>query len=414
MDDDADGQLALAAKNVSSTIDELMALLSGNNIGTEYCTQATHSLNNAATHIAASNNPIKKQRVYEKARNMVELSSSNLKDLEQEFYKHLTANDSMNVARTTSLIAKEVEDVIRAASNGAFLLADLDPRSVPSQKPAFDSGELEELLSKLRPLLDAVTDDKLTVKDAYKHADSLLDYSSVVCNLCEDAVKRITDDAICAQILEISGKVALSATNLCPAIKQMGADKKGKASLLSGCQQLQATLIDLATIANSPVTGGTLTKPSPQAQVLQDQLAKSSDGLLSDARKVLMNVQVNMNAPNKVSKADFEPKFKEMKSQIGNIMSLVQKNSPGDSQGKQTIDSMNDKINGLKKLEKTLETGEIPESADIVDLNAFKELVRSIGDWTSMVVTSEKDGRKLVSLLEELPERFEAVIIINS
>ena len=413
LDNDTDGQLALAAKNVSNTIDELMALLSGNNIGAGYCSQATQALNNAATQIAACNNPIKKQKVYEKARNMLELSSATFKDLETEMYKNLLAKDSISIARTTALIAKEIDDTIRAASNAGFLLSDLDPDSVPSQKPAFESGELEELLSKVRPLLDAIEDEKITVKDAYKHADSLVDYSAEICALCENALARLIDPAINTHLSAISEKVALAASALVPAIKKIGTDKKGRPALLESCKQLQSTLHDLAAIANSPVTGGTSTKPGAQTQQLQGQLTASSESLLGDARKILMNVQVNMSAPTRILKEDLEPKFKNMKTQIGSMLALVQTNAPGDLQRKNTIAEMQKKIDWLKSLEKTIKSGEIPESSEIIDLNAYKEGVRSVSDWANAIVAAENDGRKLIAMIEELPERFESVFLFN-
>jgi hypothetical protein len=407
-------QLADAARNVGDTIDKLLGIFSGNNVGLEACSKGFHALNTATNFLASCNNPIKKGKSYEELRMSLDLSNSKIQNLSLKLANDFLKEDLTKCSTDVGSFASEIEELAKSAANAAFLIANLDPSSQQAQIPPIDAVEIEKIAENLKAVVDLIERGGMSKNVAYDAANSLSLHAASICQIVDKGLPQIIDKPQIFEILETaSGNLASITSVLVPAVRYLGIEDDP--TVRSQCSVGMKSLLDyVSEIEKQSKSSGLVVqsaKPGLKAEKMQKAILAHGQDAISFSKNLLSLYQTSSNNnPDKSTRKALVGEIQKVQGESENIVQIIQSIYPGADQFDETIKSLQNQEDALAKLETLVKNDQLPEETGIGDIKVFLENIQSISDWARLMKDSGDDLRIVVSRLPEISEKFNAVM----
>ncbi|XP_061917288.1 talin-2 isoform X3 [Entelurus aequoreus] len=411
--------LAVAARAVTESINQLITLCTQQAAGQRECDNALRELEAVRGLLDNPSEPISELSYFDCIESVME-NSKVLGESMAGISQHCKTCDVVAFADCVGVASKALCGLTEAAGQASYLVGVSDPNSQSGHEGLVDPIQFARAHQAIQMACQSLVDPTSSPSQVLSAATIVAKHTSALCNACRLASSKTSNPVARRQFVQSAKEVANTTANLVKTIKASDGDFSEENR--NRCRVATAPLLEavenLSTFANNPDFASIPAQISNEGAVSQEPIVRSARSMLDSSTYLLETARsLVLNPKDPPTWSILAGHSRTVSDSIKSLITSIRDKAPGQKECDYSIDSINKCIRDIEQASLAA-VGQTLPCRDDISMEALQEQltssVQEIGHLIDPVSTAARgEAAQLGHKVTQLAGYFEPLVVAS-
>ncbi|XP_077423466.1 talin-2 isoform X2 [Vanacampus margaritifer] len=411
--------LAVAARAVTESINQLITLCTQQAAGQRECDNALRELEAVRGLLDNPSEPINELSYFDCIESVME-NSKVLGESMAGISQHCKTCDVVAFGECVGVASKALCGLTEAAGQASYLVGVSDPNSQSGYEGLVDPIQFARAHQAIQMACHSLVDPTSSPSQVLSAATIVAKHTSALCNACRLASSKTSNPVARRQFVQSAKEVANTTANLVKTIKAL--DKDFSEDNRNKCRVATTPLLEavenLSTFANNPDFASIPAQISNEGSVAQEPIVRSARAMLDSSTYLLETARsLVLNPKDPPTWSILAGHSRTVSDSIKSLITSIRDKAPGQKECDYSIDSINKCIRDIEQASLAA-VGQTLPCRDDISMEALQEQltssVQEIGHLIDPVSTAARgEAAQLGHKVTQLASYFEPLIVAS-
>ncbi|XP_047451933.1 talin-2 isoform X3 [Mugil cephalus] len=411
--------LAVAARAVTESINQLITLCTQQAAGQKECDNALRELEAVRGLLDNPNEPVNELSYFDCIESVME-NSKVLGESMAGISQHCKTGDVVAFGDSVGLASKALCGLTEAAGQASYLVGVSDPNSQSGHEGLVDPIQFARAHQAIQMACQNLVDPASSPSQVLSAATIVAKHTSALCNACRLASSKTSNPVARRQFVQSAKEVANTTANLVKTIK--GLDGDFSEDNRNRCRIATAPLLEavenLSTFASNPEFASIPAQISNEGSVAQEPIVRSARSMLDSSTYLLETARsLVLNPKDPPSWSILAGHSRTVSDSIKSLITSIRDKAPGQRECDYSIDNINKCIRDIEQASLAA-VGQTLPCRDDISMEALQDQltssVQEIGHLIDPVSTTARgEAAQLGHKVTQLASYFDPLIVAS-
>ncbi|KAG7522077.1 talin-2 isoform X1 [Solea senegalensis] len=419
--------LAVAARAVTESINQLITLCTQQAAGQKECDNALRELEAVRGLLDNPNEPVNELSYFDCIESVME-NSKVLGESMAGISQHCKTGDVVAFGESVGVASKALCGLTEAAGQASYLVGVSDPNSHSGHEGLVDPIQFARAHQAIQMACQNLVDPASSPSQVLSAATIVAKHTSALCNACRLASSKTSNPVARRQFVQSAKEVANTTANLVKTIKvnsptdQNALDGDFSEENRNKCRVATAPLLgaveNLSTFANNPEFASIPAQISNEGSAAQEPIVRSARSMLDSSTYLLETARsLVLNPKDPPTWSILAGHSRTVSDSIKSLITSIRDKAPGQRECDYSIDNINKCIRDIEQASLAAVGQSLP-CRDDISMEALQEQltssVQEIGHLIDPVSTTARgEAAQLGHKVTQLARYFDPLIVAS-
>ncbi|KAM8860386.1 talin-2 isoform 3-T3 [Synchiropus picturatus] len=411
--------LAVAARAVTESINQLITLCTQQAAGQKECDNALRELEAVRGLLDNPSEPINDLSYFDCIESVME-NSKVLGESMAGISQHCKTGDVVAFGESVGVASKALCGLTEAAGQASYLVGVSDPNSQSGHEGLVDPIQFARANQAIQMACQNLVDPASSPSQVLSAATIVAKHTSALCNACRLASSKTSNPVARRQFVQSAKEVANTTANLVKTIKALDGDFSEENR--NRCRVATAPLLEavenLSTFANNPEFASIPAQISNEGSASQEPIVRSARCMLDSSTYLLETARsLVLNPKDPPTWSILAGHSRTVSDSIKSLITSIRDKAPGQRECDYSIDNINKCIRDIEQASLAA-VGQTLPCRDDISMEALQEQltssVQEIGHLIDPVSTAARgEAAQLGHKVTQLASYFDPLIVAS-
>ncbi|KAF7669193.1 hypothetical protein LDENG_00230790, partial [Lucifuga dentata] len=411
--------LAVAARAVTESINQLITLCTQQAAGQKECDNALRELEAVRGLLDNPNEPVNELSYFDCIESVME-NSKVLGESMAGISQHCKTGDVTAFGESVGVASKALCGLTEAAGQASYLVGVSDPNSQSGHEGLVDPIQFARANQAIQMACQNLVDPASSPSQVLSAATIVAKHTSALCNACRLASSKTSNPVARRQFVQSAKEVANTTANLVKTIKTVDGDFSEENR--NRCRLATAPLLEavenLTTFANNPEFASIPAQISNEGSAAQEPIVRSARAMLDSSTFLLETARsLVLNPKDPPTWSILAGHSRTVSDSIKSLITSIRDKAPGQRECDYSIDNINKCIRDIEQASLAAVGQSLP-CRDDISMEALQEQltssVQEIGHLIDPVSTAARgEAAQLGHKVTQLASYFDPLIVAS-
>ncbi|CAL8373913.1 unnamed protein product, partial [Arctogadus glacialis] len=411
--------LAVAARAVTESINQLITLCTQQATGQKECDNALRELEAVRGLLDNPNEPVNELSYFDCIESVME-NSKVLGESMAGISQHCKTGDVAAFGESVGVASKALCGLTEAAGQASYLVGVSDTNSLSGQVGLVDPIQFARANQAIQMACQNLVDPASSPSQVLSSATIVAKHTSALCNACRLASSKTSNPVARRQFVQSAKEVANTTANLVKTIKALDGDfsEENRNKCHVATSPLIQAVENLSTFANNPEFASIPAQISHEGSAAQEPIVRSARCMLDSSTYLLETARsLVLNPKDPPTWSVLAGHSRTVSDSIKSLITSIRDKAPGQRQCDYSIDNINKCIRDIEHASLAAMDLTLP-CRDDISMEALQDQltssVQEIGHLIDPVSTSARgEAAQLGHKVTRLASYFEPLIVAS-
>uniref|UniRef100_A0A8C2WHL4 Talin 2 n=1 Tax=Cyclopterus lumpus TaxID=8103 RepID=A0A8C2WHL4_CYCLU len=411
--------LAVAARAVTESINQLITLCTQQAAGQKECDNALRELEAVRGLLDNPNEPVNELSYFECIESVME-NSKVLGESMAGISQHCKTGDVVAFGESVGVASKALCGLTEAAGQASYLVGVSDPNSQSGHEGLVDPIQFAKAHQAIQMACYNLVDPASSPSQILSAATIVAKHTSALCNACRLASSKTSNPVARRQFVQSAKEVANTTANLVKTIKASDGDfsEDNRNRCRVATTPLLEAVENLSTFANNPEFASIPAQISYEGSAAQEPIVRSARSMLDSSSYLLETARsLVLNPKDPPTWSILAGHSRTVSDSIKSLITSIRDKAPGQRECDYSIDNINKCIRDIDQASLAA-VGQTLPCRDDISMEALQEQltssVQEIGHLIDPVSTTARgEAAQLGHKVTQLARYFDPLIVAS-
>ncbi|XP_075894320.1 talin-2 isoform X2 [Nelusetta ayraudi] len=419
--------LAVAARAVTESINQLITLCTQQAAGQRECDNALRELEAVRGLLENPNEPVSELSYFDCIESVME-NSKVLGESMAGISQHCKTGDVVAFGESVGVASKALCGLTEAAGQASYLVGVSDPHSQSGHQGLVDPIQFARAHQAIQMACQNLVDPASSPSQVLSAATIVAKHTSALCNACRLASSKTSNPVARRQFVQSAKEVANTTANLVKTIKvnsptdQNALDGDFSEENRNRCRVATAPLLEavenLSAFANNPEFASIPAQISNEGSAAQEPIVRSARSMLDSSTYLLETARsLVLNPKDPPTWSILAGHSRTVSDSIKSLITSIRDKAPGQRECDYSIDNINKCIRDIEQASLAA-VGQTLPCRDDISMEALQEQltssVQEIGHLIDPVSTAARgEAAQLGHKVTQLASYFDPLVVAS-
>ncbi|XP_072292108.1 talin-2 isoform X2 [Eucyclogobius newberryi] len=411
--------LAVAARAVTESINQLITLCTQQAAGQKECDNALRELEAVRGLLETPNEPVSELSYFDCIESVME-NSKVLGESMAGISQHCKTGDVSAFGESVGVASKALCGLTEAAGQASYLVGVSDPNSQSGHEGLVDPIQFARAHQAIQTACQNLVDPASSPSQVLSAATIVAKHTSALCNACRLASSKTSNPVARRQFVQSAKEVANTTANLVKTIKNLDGDfsDENRTRCRTATAPLLQAVENLSTFANNPDFASIPAQISHEGSAAQEPIIRSARCMLDSSTFLLETARaLVLNPKDPPTWSILAGHSRTVSDSIKSLITAIRDKAPGQRECDYSIDSINKCIRDIEQASLAAVGQSLPCREDI-SMEALQDQltssVQEIGHLIDPVATTARgEAAQLGHKVTQLASYFDPLIVAS-
>ncbi|XP_035521125.1 talin-2 isoform X4 [Morone saxatilis] len=411
--------LAVAARAVTESINQLITLCTQQAAGQKECDNALRELEAVRGLLDNPNEPVSELSYFDCIESVME-NSKVLGESMAGISQHCKTGDVAAFGESVGVASKALCGLTEAAGQASYLVGVSDPNSQSGHEGLVDPIQFARAHQAIQMACQNLVDPASSPSQVLSAATIVAKHTSALCNACRLASSKTSNPVARRQFVQSAKEVANTTANLVKTIKALDGDfsEDNRNRCRVATTPLLEAVENLSTFANNPEFASIPAQISNEGSAAQEPIVRSARSMLDSSTYLLETARsLVLNPKDPPTWSILAGHSRTVSDSIKSLITSIRDKAPGQRECDYSIDNINKCIRDIEQASLAA-VGQTLPCRDDISMEALQEQltssVQEIGHLIDPVSTAARgEAAQLGHKVTQLASYFDPLIVAS-
>ncbi|KAM3870442.1 talin-2 [Diretmus argenteus] len=411
--------LAVAARAVTESINQLITLCTQQAAGQKECDNALRELEAVRGLLDNPNEPVSELSYFDCIESVME-NSKVLGESMAGISQHCKTADVSAFGESVSVASKALCGLTEAAGQASYLVGVSDPNSQSGHEGLVDPIQFARANQAIHMACQNLVDPASSPSQVLSAATIVAKHTSALCNACRLASSKTSNPVARRQFVQSAKEVANTTANLVKTIKALDGDfsEDNRNRCRVATTPLLEAVENLSTFANNPEFASIPAQISNEGSAAQEPIVRSACSMLDSSTYLLETARsLVLNPKDPPTWSILAGHSRTVSDSIKSLITSIRDKAPGQRECDYSIDNINKYIRDIEQVSLAA-IGQTLPCRDDISMEALQDQltssVQEIGHLIDPISTAARgEAAQLGHKVTQLASYFEPLIVAS-
>uniref|UniRef100_A0A3Q1C715 Talin 2b n=1 Tax=Amphiprion ocellaris TaxID=80972 RepID=A0A3Q1C715_AMPOC len=411
--------LAVAARAVTESINQLITLCTQQAAGQKECDNALRELEAVRGLLDNTNEPVNELSYFDCIESVME-NSKVLGESMAGISQHCKTGDVVAFGESVGLASKALCGLTEAGGQASYLVGVSDPNSQSGHEGLVDPIQFARAHQAIQMACQNLVDPASSPSQVLSAATIVAKHTSALCNACRLASSKTSNPVARRQFVQSAKEVANTTANLVKTIKALDGDfsEENRNRCRVATTPLLEAVENLSTFANNPEFASIPAQISNEGSAAQEPIVRSARSMLDSSTYLLETARsLVLNPKDPPTWSILAGHSRTVSDSIKSLITSIRDKAPGQRECDYSIDNINKCIRDIEQASLAA-VGQTLPCRDDISMEALQEQltssVQEIGHLIDPVSTAARgEAAQLGHKVTQLASYFDPLIVAS-
>ncbi|XP_069564756.1 talin-2 isoform X3 [Brachyistius frenatus] len=411
--------LAVAARAVTESINQLITLCTQQAAGQKECDNALRELEAVRGLLENPNEPVNELSYFDCIESVME-NSKVLGESMAGISQHCKTGDVVAFGDSVGLASKALCGLTEAGGQASYLVGVSDPNSQSGHEGLVDPIQFARAHQAIQMACQNLVDPASSPSQVLSAATIVAKHTSALCNACRMASSKTSNPVARRQFVQSAKEVANTTANLVKTIKALDGDfsEENRNRCRVATNPLLEAVENLSTFANNPEFASIPAQISNEGSAAQEPIVRSARSMLDSSTYLLETARsLVLNPKDPPTWSILAGHSRTVSDSIKSLITSIRDKAPGQRECDYSIDNINKCIRDIEQASLAA-VGQTLPCRDDISMEALQEQltssVQEIGHLIDPVSTAARgEAAQLGHKVTQLASYFDPLIVAS-
>ncbi|KAM9753141.1 talin-2 isoform 2-T3 [Menidia menidia] len=411
--------LAVAARAVTESINQLITLCTQQAAGQKECDNALRELEAVRGLLENPSEPVNELSYFDCIESVME-NSKVLGESMAGISQHCKTGDVLAFGESVSLASKALCGLTEAAGQATYLVGVSDPNSQSGHEGLVDPIQFARAHQAIQMACQNLVDPASSPSQVLSAATIVAKHTSALCNACRLASSKTSNPVARRQFVQSAKEVANTTANLVKTIKASDGDfsEENRNRCRVATTPLLEAVENLSTFASNPEFASIPAQISNEGSAAQEPIVRSARSMLDSSTYLIETARsLVLNPKDPPTWSILAGHSRTVSDSIKSLITSIRDKAPGQRECDYSIDSINKCIRDIEQASLAA-VGQTLPSRDDISMEALQEQltssVQEIGHLIDPVSTAARgEAAQLGHKVTQLASYFDPLVVAS-
>uniref|UniRef100_A0A673CTN0 Talin 2b n=1 Tax=Sphaeramia orbicularis TaxID=375764 RepID=A0A673CTN0_9TELE len=411
--------LAVAARAVTESINQLITLCTQQAAGQKECDNALRELEAVRGLLDNPNEPVSELSYFDCIESVME-NSKVLGESMAGISQHCKTGDVAAFGESVGVASKALCGLTEAAGQASYLVGVSDPNSHSGHEGLVDPIQFARANQAIQMACQNLVDPASSPSQVLSAATIVAKHTSALCNACRLASSKTSNPVARRQFVQSAKEVANTTANLVKTIKALDGDfsEENRNRCRVATTPLLEAVENLSTFANNPEFASIPAQISNEGSAAQEPIVRSARSMLDSSTFLLETARsLVLNPKDPPTWSILAGHSRTVSDSIKSLITSIRDKAPGQRECDYSIDNINKCIRDIEQASLAA-VGQTLPCRDDISMEALQEQltssVQEIGHLIDPVATAARgEAAQLGHKVTQLASYFDPLIVAS-
>ncbi|XP_013859050.1 talin-2 isoform X4 [Austrofundulus limnaeus] len=411
--------LAVAARAVTESINQLITLCTQQAAGQKECDNALRELEAVRGLLGNLNEPVNELSYFDCIESVME-NSKVLGESMAGISQHCKTGDVLAFGESVSLASKALCGLTEAAGQSSYLVGVSDPNSHSGHEGLVDPIQFARAHQAIQMACQNLVDPASSPSQVLSAATIVAKHTSALCNACRLASSKTSNPVARRQFVQSAKEVANTTANLVKTIKMLDGDfsDENRNKCRAATTPLLEAVENLSTFANNPDFASIPPQISNEGSAAQEPIVRSARCMLDSSTYLIETARsLVLNPKDPPTWSILAGHSRTVSDSIKSLITSIRDKAPGQRECDYSIDNINKCIRDIEQASLAA-VGQTLPCRDDISMEALQEQltssVQEIGHLIDPVSTAARgEAAQLGHKVTQLASYFDPLVVAS-
>ncbi|XP_074533132.1 talin-2 isoform X3 [Halichoeres trimaculatus] len=411
--------LAVAARAVTESINQLITICTQQAAGQKECDNALRELEAVRGLLENPNEPVNELSYFDCIESVME-NSKVLGESMAGISQHCKTGDVLAFGDSVGVASKALCGLTEAAGQASYLVGVSDPNSQSGHEGLVDPIQFARAHQAIQMACQNLVDPASSPSQVLSAATIVAKHTSALCNACRLASSKTSNPVARRQFVQSAKEVANTTANLVKTIKALDGDFSDENR--NRCRVATTPLLEavenLSTFASNPEFASIPAQISNEGSAAQEPIVRSARSMLDSSTYLLETARsLVLNPKDPPTWSILAGHSRTVSDSIKSLITSIRDKAPGQRECDYSIDNINKCIRDIEQASLAA-VGQTLPCRDDISMEALQEQltssVQEIGHLIDPVSTAARgEAAQLGHKVTQLASYFDPLIVAS-
>ncbi|XP_041651113.1 talin-2 isoform X2 [Cheilinus undulatus] len=411
--------LAVAARAVTESINQLITICTQQAAGQKECDNALRELEAVRGLLDNTNEPVNDLSYFDCIESVME-NSKVLGESMAGISQHCKTGDVLAFGESVGVASKALCGLTEAAGQASYLVGVSDPNSQSGHEGLVDPIQFARAHQAIQMACQNLVDPASSPSQVLSAATIVAKHTSALCNACRLASSKTSNPVARRQFVQSAKEVANTTANLVKTIKALDGDfsEENRNRCRVATTPLLEAVENLSTFANNPEFASIPAQISNEGSAAQEPIVRSARSMLDSSTYLLETARsLVLNPKDPPTWSILAGHSRTVSDSIKSLITSIRDKAPGQRECDYSIDNINKCIRDIEQASLAA-VGQTLPCRDDISMEALQEQltssVQEIGHLIDPVSTAARgEAAQLGHKVTQLASYFDPLIVAS-
>ncbi|KAA8590100.1 hypothetical protein FQN60_014034 [Etheostoma spectabile] len=411
--------LAVAARAVTESINQLITLCTQQAAGQKECDNALRELEAVRGLLDNPNEPVSELSYFDCIESVME-NSKVLGESMAGISQHCKTGDVLAFGESVGVASKALCGLTEAAGQALYLVGVSDPNSQSGHEGLVDPIQFARAHQAIQMACQNLVDPASSPSQILSAATIVAKHTSALCNACRLASSKTSNPVARRQFVQSAKEVANTTANLVKTIKALDGDfsEDNRNRCRVATTPLLEAVENLSIFANNPEFASIPAQISNEGSAAQEPIVRSARSMLDSSTYLLETARsLVLNPKDPPTWSILAGHSRTVSDSIKSLITSIRDKAPGQRECDYSIDNINKCIRDIEQASLAA-VGQTLPCRDDISMEALQEQltssVQEIGHLIDPVSTAARgEAAQLGHKVTQLASYFDPLIVAS-
>ncbi|KAM4572492.1 talin-2 isoform 3-T7 [Odontesthes bonariensis] len=411
--------LAVAARAVTESINQLITLCTQQAAGQKECDNALRELEAVRGLLDNPSEPVNELSYFDCIESVME-NSKVLGESMAGISQHCKTGDVPAFGESVSLASKALCGLTEAAGQATYLVGVSDPNSQSGHEGLVDPIQFARAHQAIQMACHNLVDPASSPSQVLSAATIVAKHTSALCNACRLASSKTSNPVARRQFVQSAKEVANTTANLVKTIKALDGDfsEENRNRCRVATTPLLEAVENLSTFANNPEFASIPAQISNEGSAAQEPIVRSARSMLDSSTYLIETARsLVLNPKDPPTWSILAGHSRTVSDSIKSLITSIRDKAPGQRECDYSIDNINKCIRDIEQAS-LASVGQTLPCRDDISMEALQDQltssVQEIGHLIDPVSTAAQgDSAQLGHKVTQLASYFDPLVVAS-
>uniref|UniRef100_A0A7N8YJP8 Talin 2 n=1 Tax=Mastacembelus armatus TaxID=205130 RepID=A0A7N8YJP8_9TELE len=411
--------LAVAARAVTESINQLITLCTQQAAGQKECDNALRELEAVRGLLDNPSEPVNELSYFDCIESVME-NSKVLGESMAGISQHCKTGDVVAFGESVGVASKALCGLTEAAGQASYLVGVSDPNSQSGHEGLVDPMQFAKAHQAIQMACQNLVDPASSPSQVLSAATIVAKHTSALCNACRLASSKTSNPVARRQFVQSAKEVANTTANLVKTIKALDGDfsEENRNKCRVATTPLLEAVENLSTFANNPEFASIPAQISIEGSAAQEPIVRSARAMLDSSTYLLETARsLVLNPKDPPTWSILAGHSRTVSDSIKSLITSIRDKAPGQRECDYSIDNINKCIRDIEQASLAA-VGQTLPCRDDISMEALQEQltssVQEIGHLIDPVSTAARgEAAQLGHKVTQLASYFDPLIVAS-